>query len=485
MDYKFKCPYCFYEINHTDVLFRGTPMFRPDEFDKSGQGRTRSEIEIIPDENLRKELLAEYDRREYFSLRRDEVYHNWYRFGGFGVTSENSDEGEFAAYDRPIIKPNDHGTSDLIYDNDGFAVELCDSWGNSTKDRVCPHCHNLLPHGYGKYSVRNICIIGAAGVGKTVYSSKLLEQMSYYLGYWGLMSIPSKEVNRFLVNNRVSAGKPLPAATCPDRFEQPLFVKVNDRKGKTEILNFYCISGENCINLSWSYYKNVVRNANGIILLVDPIELTANANFTVQILNELILALDINNSIDIPIAVCVSKSDELKGIIPDICFEEVKNKNKVFCSHDYNIMSQEICELFERAYPSLDKILYYNFDKYNYFAISSLGENYKMVSYGDYKYPIISSEFHPIRIEEPLGWLLKEFGFIESDGAIYAPKNKEAINSRNEILKEMRQLQAELADYPKICFGNKAKQKRELLVKINDLQERITGLDQMIEKYAQ
>lgn len=53
------------------------------------------------------------------------------------------------------------------------------------------------------------------------------------------------------------------------------------------------------------------------------------------------------------------------------------------------------------------------------------------------------------------------------------------------ILKEMRQLQAELADYPKICFGNKAKQKRELLVKINDLQERITGLDQMIEKYAQ
>lgn len=485
MDYKFKCPYCFNEINHTDVLFRGSTIFRPDEFDKSGQGRTRSEIEIIPDESLRKELLAEYDNREYFSPRQDEIYYNWYKSVGFGATWENPGKDEIAGYDRPIIRPKDHGTSDLFYDNDGFAFELRDSWGTPTKDRVCPHCHNLLPKGYGKYSVRNICFVGATGVGKTVYLSQLFDHLSYYLEHFGLTSTPSKEMNQFLLHNKVLAGNPLPAGTCPNRVEQPLFVKVNDRKGKTEMLNFYCISGENCINLSHSYFKNVIGNANGIILLIDPIELTANANYTEQILSELILTLDRNNSIDIPIAVCVSKSDELKGIIPDICFEEVKNKNKVFCSHDYNIISQEICELFERVYPSLDKRLCVYFDKYNYFAISSLGENCKIVSDDDYEYPIITSESNPIRIEEPLGWMLKEFGFIESDGAIYVPKNKEIINSRNEILKEVTQLQAELADYPKICFGNKAKQKRDLLIKINDLQEKITILDQRIEKYAQ
>lgn len=485
MNYEFKCPYCFNKVAHTDVAFRAETIFASEEFDCTGKGRTREDITMLyvgEDRPENKQILDEYDRRKQFSLSEDPIYNCWW--SNFGATTEFPGDKCFAEYNRPIITPKKFGASEIIFDDDGFAVAVRDPWGKETLERVCPHCHNPLLQGYGKYPVRNICVVGGTGVGKTVYLSQLLKQLTIYLGNWGLTGIPSKNLIRFIDHNIISEGNPLPAATYPLRFEQPLFVNVNSGKGKNETLVFYSVAGEDCLNLSHSHYEHIIRNADGIILLIDPNELLSNRFMTEEILRNFILAKSSNNSIDIPIAVCVSKSDIIEEIIPEICFEDVKSNNFVFCSEDYNIISQALSELFEKNYPILNTILSLYADKYNFFAISSLGKGCKIVSDNRYVGKL-SSEPNPTRIEEPLGWLLKEFDIIKSDGDIFTPKNKRVISDRNEILKEITQLQAKLENYPKICFGEKLKQKKDLLAGINDLQEKTAELDQKIEKYAQ
>ena len=201
VEYKFRCPYCFEEMSHTEVLFRGVTTFRPEEFDVSGQGRTRSDIEIIPDDKERNRLLAEYDKREFFSQKRDDIYHNWYKDHNFGTTSENPGSDAIPVYDRPIIKPHDHGTSGLIFDEDGFAIELRDPWDEPTRERVCKHCHNPLPLGYGKFPVRFISVIGISGAGKTVYLSKLIQNISEYTAHVKLATTPSPSSVEFVRKN--------------------------------------------------------------------------------------------------------------------------------------------------------------------------------------------------------------------------------------------------------------------------------------------
>ncbi len=478
MSYKFKCPYCFNEVEHTEVLFRSKTFFAPEEFDCTGEGRTREDITMLyageyKPEN--KQILDEYDRREHFSLSEDPIYNSWW--SNFGGTTEFPGNKCFAEYSRPIITPKKFGASEIIFDDDGFAVAVRDPWGVETKERVCPCCHNPLPLEYGKYPVKNICVIGITGVGKTVYLSQLLKDISFYLSNWGLNCIPAKEIERFVTNNKVSVSNPLPAATYPNHFDQPLIVNVSGTDKKTATLAFYSVAGENYFDpLCFLRYGRFVNNANGIILLIDPKEFISYAHMTDKIINQ----LNFTNTIDIPIAVCVSKSDKLKDILPEICFKNVKTEPNIFCSNDYNVISQALSELIAREYPILKEKLSNLIDTYNFFAISSLGKDCKVVSDDEYMMRLLS-EPTPTRIEEPLGWLLKEFDLVKSDGNIFTPK-KEAINERiSELHEELIQLEVEKGNTGLF----KRNKQKEYKSRISEIKEKIIRLEEEKKKYQQ
>ena len=498
MDYKFRCPYCFGEMSHKDVLFRGVTTFRPEEFDVSGQGRMRSDIEIIQDDNERNRLLTEYDRREYFSAKRDDVYNNWYSDHKFGETSENPGSDAIPVYDRPIIKPHDHGTSGLIYDEDGFAIELRDPWDEPTRERVCKHCHNPLPLGYGKYPVRYISVIGISGAGKTVYLSKLIQNISEYTAHIKLATTPSPSSVEFVRKNPVKEGAQLPIATFKSAFEQPLFYNIKFGNGHNETFVIYDIAGENCEQRNnLLRYGKFVLNSNGIILLIDPVkELGINGgkgdsklDIVLDNINDYIGKKGLN---DIPLAVCISKSDLMKDTLTSECFfDKVRTENFQFNAKDYNEISKELSEfLQENALATKMKLnLYYSC--YNFFAFTALGcatkKTYMCDELGEeYEAEIPKNPPNPKRIEEPLFWLFTQFGYVKATGPIYTPKNEEALTARSEKSTEIKELQEQLDRYPRICIRSKDRREREQLeLKIKKLQNEIAKLDQEIKRFAQ
>lgn len=498
MDYKFRCPYCFGEMSHTDVLFRGVTTFRPEEFDVSGLGRTRSDIEIIQDDAERNRLLSEYDKREFFSQKRDEIYHNWYKEHNFGTTSENPGSDAIPVYDRPIIKPHDHGTSGLIYDEDGFAIELRDPWDEPTRERVCVHCHNPLPLGYGKFPVRFISVIGISGAGKTVYLSKLIQNISEYTAHVKLATTPSPSSVEFVRKNPVKEGAPLPASTVRMQLEQPLSYNIKFGNGKNETFVIYDIAGENCENRTdLLKYGKFVINSHGIMLLIDPVEeLGINGgdgdnklDIVLDNINDLIGKTDLN---DIPLAVCISKSDLMKDTLEsEKFFDKVKTEKFKFNAEDYNEISKELSEFLGVNALATKIKLSSHYSCYNFFAFTTLGCATKKTLMKDefdneYEVEIPKNPPNPKRIEEPLFWLFKQFGYINSTDEIYTPKNEEAIAEKKEKEENKKELQIKYGSFPKICLKTKDRREKDQLdQQIKKLDSEIIKLDQEIKKFAQ
>ena len=497
MDYRFKCPYCFEEMSHTEVLFRGVTIFRPEQFDMSGMGRSRGDIEIIPDDNERQRLITEYDRREYFSQKYDSVYHNWYSDHDFGATSENPGDDMIPKYDRPIIGPNDHGTSSLIYDEDGFAYKLRDPWNEETIERVCKVCHNPLPFGYGKYPVRYISVIGISGAGKTVYLSKLIQNLQNYTAKLHLATTPSQSTVEFVKKNPVREGSPLPAPTVRMQLEQPLSYNLK-RNGTNETFVIYDIAGENCTDAAKMLkYGKFIQNSSGIILMMDPIkELGVDGgdggyqelNKVLNNLNLLSLNAGYNNT---PLAVCISKSDLMKDtLVSSKFFDQVRTQDYKFYAEDYNEISKELSEFLMTKSSATKVVLDEHYSFYNFFAFTTLGcattKTLIQDEYGnEYEADVPKTPPNPKRIEEPLYWLFKQFGYITATGPIYTPRNEDLIRKKNELIEKIGQLQYRLSSYPPLTFGRKKKEKEALQEEIDRLSNEIAQVHHEIRRFAQ
>lgn len=493
MDYRFRCPYCFEEMGHEEVLFRGVTTFRPEEFDKTGQGRQKSDIELIADNKTRNELLKEYERREFFSHRYDEVYHNWYRDHNFGTTSENPGDDEFAIYDRPIIKPNDHGTSGLIYDEDGFAIKIKDPWGEPTMERVCKFCHNPIPMGYGKYPIKYISVIGISGAGKTVYLSKLIQYIRQYTANLDLDATPSPSAEVFVEKNLIQENNELPASTVVKHLEQPLSYNLKYDDNKNETFVIYDIAGENCTNATELLkYGKFVTNSSGIILLIDPKkELGFGETVPVHSLDKVLVNINTlfgkGGLNDIPLAVCISKSDLMHNTLSEVFYDRVTTVGDRFNAEEYSSISRELSEWFQSNARVTKNTLKRNYSTYNFFAFTTLGcaTKTKLIIDSDgneYERDVPIQPPNPKRIEEPLYWLFKQFGYIKATGSIYTPKNEDALAKRVEFVEKIKELQAKLSSFG--FFGHR-RERREIEEEIAKYQAEINQLDIEIKKYAQ
>lgn len=477
-----KCPYCFKTFNHDEVLFRSETAFKESDLDPQKKGRSRDDIEtdFSLSDGERKKLLDEYTLREKFLIRDDEIYSNfWEKYGSTSEVS-NSTDGVLD-YQRPILNPRDETVvpKGAERDVDGLVYRIVDCFGEESRGRVCPHCHNPLPANYGKHQVKFLSVIGVSGSGKTVYLSKLIENIGIYTARLTITAEPASNGTReFVKKNRIEKNVSLPGGTPAKYMSQPLFYNlkytVNGvQQNRTFVM--YDIAGENCVSDNDIIkYAKFVTNADGLIVLLDPKQLRAlggnGLNFAESILATLSKVHTAAGRTKIPLALCMSKSDMLKthDLIPEKCFEDVNVvERRKFSAGDYNEISKKLSDMYYEFEEQIPVALRNNYDNFNYFAFTTLNCGTEKGDDGR-EYP--EDDPNPKRIEEPLYWMFKQFKYIESDMEIVdhselAEQIKEARDKRAEV-------QRELDSLGWFAFGRR----RELNAQIQNLDGKIAGL---------
>lgn len=456
-NYQIICPYCFKIFSHADVHFRMETVF--DENSLNDDGLTENEVAKLPDSPRKELLMTQTTARKHFLSKDDAEYQKfWGKFeGGTSELSLGHDEKlPCKVHQLPIVNPGTaigrsalkrqqgdgtHSEEYFIYDGDGLVSMVEDRFGVKTNRRVCPKCHNPLPRQYGKNPVKFISVIGVTGAGKTVYISQLLKHMSDYLASVNMSTyFTSDHEPNFIRANPVEMGQALPDSTMKGTFSQPMFYDLVTRKGQRLITNtivIYDIAGEDCQNAAdMAKYGDYINQADGLMLLVDPTQLkwvTGSLEASAEpslVLNTIHTATTnaVNQLCEIPIAVCVSKSDSFEDMITqgqnDIypVTDDMGRTVPVFNASDYNELE---VQLVQRMNPTLANNLRTSYKYYNFFAFSAIGGpvEQKNTADGERSYPIAPPV--PRRIAEPLLWLLHRFGYISSDRPIRLPEPRE------------------------------------------------------------
>ena len=195
-------------------------------------------------------------------------------------------------------------------------------------------------------------------------------------------------------------------------------------------LSLYDTAGENLEDENSMMCNNqYISNASGIILLLDPLQLPSirsklagrvdlpdQNSDTTDILRRVINLIKdqkkIKGIIDIPIALAFTKMDVLAkyDALPDeSCLRSQSGHiaKGGFVRSDFEETNKEIMALLENFMVDEVEQLLKQFSKYSFFGVSSLGEN----PAGGVK---LSGEPNPIRVLDPLLWLLSIKKYIKT-----------------------------------------------------------------------
>lgn len=411
---KIICPYCFHEFAQNQAIFRASVGFDRSELETSGDeggfGGLLSAKKPATDDP--RQLFRKFDPEGTTgNAKLDlDLIEYWKERGG-AAGYANTDKN----WNLPHIDPADQdtfwkmittatignfepGPDGFVRDKDGFIFRVLDKYSQMLVDsvRLCPDCHNPLPVAdYGKYPVRFISVIGLTSAGKTVYLNQLLTRISevventdYYVGAHNLHTF----------GEPILLGHPLPASTDDRVMRRPLSVslinKDPDASDKGITLVFYDIAGENCFNKNGD--PDIVRaqtaigrfigQSDGLIFLLDPEHIPAFANENIRqhdianvvnVVQTIRINVNSDNATwkDVPVAICVAKSDTLRGhprIPADIPFLTPtqnaangfdRNANRVI--HDFlrNLLKNESYSVYSAIAP---------FQRRAYFAVSAI-----------------------------------------------------------------------------------------------------------------
>lgn len=312
--------------------------------------------------------------------------------------------------------------------------------------RLCPSCHNELPFTIGEHRDYIFAIIGAKEAGKSHYISVLINAIKNEIGVdfnSNLHPINDATIKRF----REEFYKPIfvdkttiqatRSARADIRVRLPLIYTLSfmgkNLFGKKKIkkvatVTFFDTAGEDLNDQDVMRTENkYIYNSQGIIVLVDPLQLPAvrdqlaDKNIELPRQNteiEDILSrtaslirrakgLKENQIIDIPIAVAFSKCDALMPLLTDSALQYPSDHRGYFDQTDFRDVHGEIeARLIEWSGAYLGQQLELYFRHYAFFGLSALGCN----PGGSQKI----SSVRPLRVADPFLWLLAHHGLIQS-----------------------------------------------------------------------
>ena len=421
---KFKCPYCFFEMTHKDVLFRANTGFTAEELeeeDDSGFTMVSSNADRRKSQDLEiKRLFRRYDDETSFSSDKklDEPLIQFWKSCGGSSGYVNADP----KWDYPHIDPKDQSTfqqmirmdtqaggqtpgpDGFVRDSDGFILRVFDRFSNSAlpMTRLCPHCHNPLPlPDYGKFPVIFIGVVGITSAGKTVYINQVLTHFTTFMYRSGYVLGPAAiNVNK---NEVVRQNAPLPSSTDDKVMRRPLAASLHRENDPSQgvTIVFYDIAGENCVPPDDTLPPSIkqekldrqaiigqfISHCDGLIFLIDPEQVpvfsrsTAGLDSHAEDVQKVINVVTLLRSSweDIPVSVVLTKSDLLKknldsnSLIFCNCGTTDQNGNPIigFNREEFTKINRQLSEQFNaNAYNIVASMN--SFPQKAYFAVSAI-----------------------------------------------------------------------------------------------------------------
>ena len=258
----------------------------------------------------------------------------------------------------------------------------------------------------------NIVVLGAAGTGKTCFLYSLIKHLENSHMFSNLQY--SSDALSDIRTSRI------PQATNSQDVPPPIsFELANDKVFISKIkINIHEIPGECCFHLDTLTpdFKSVLKKADGIIYVVDPLIFIERDKmdmcmYPLDAISRFFMSQN-TYGVDIPIAVCISKIDSpifqnmdvrlgtsLKNLLNSIS-DDFVSTNELWMETIAS-MSNILYEFIHQRAQHLDLQMKYAFDKYNYFAFSSLGFRDKSPNIG-FQHMI------PIGVENPFWWIMHQ-----------------------------------------------------------------------------
>ncbi|CAA9445898.1 MAG: FIG00667524: hypothetical protein [uncultured Pseudonocardia sp.] len=351
----------------------------------------------------------------------------------------------------------DHDAQYPAFTADGRRLKAVhEECGAETHHRICPHCHSRLPVHFGRSDGKLIALVGAKYSGKTVYMTVLLHELLHGVGErfgtallaedeWTQTHFEEDYEKRLYERGELHS----PTRTAAARnggVARPLVFSFSvsppagrlrrfggDRVDRT-VLSFFDTAGEDLDNQT-SVDQNVryLSSADGVILLLDPLQMRGArplvsagtdlpepapaATSPVNVLTRITTLLHQGKEtkrgglIGTPIAVAFSKMDTLwPALAEGSPLRAAPPTTPAFHVPDSLAVHGHVQALVhEWAGRNLDEALRSNYKRYRYFGLSALGQSPQ----ADGAAPRVSKlGVQPWRVEDPLLWLLSEFGTI-------------------------------------------------------------------------
>jgi hypothetical protein len=322
-----------------------------------------------------------------------------------------------------------------------FAVKAgqpvrCDC-GAATRP-VCPSCHSNLPQRFTEAAARTMALIGTRASGKSHFIAVALHELEHRVGpKFGGSLMLLDDATRDRVDNVLMPRlygeqgvlEATESAAADHRVREPLVSRLTLGRAKDAThsnLVFFDAAGEDLQSLSvLEREARYVTQSDGLILLIDPLQISAVRDefdggselppvtadpYTMlgrlaALLREA-RGIPSGKPIGVPLAIALSKSDMLRGLLPEghLLFNASANGRLFDPDAVRNLSEQLRADVAGWLGERFDTFVKTEFPQAAYFAVSALGEN-----------PVeghLRNGVAPRRVEDPILWLLSTWGAI-------------------------------------------------------------------------
>jgi hypothetical protein len=321
----------------------------------------------------------------------------------------------------------------------------CPKCNGQTGIRVCPSCHTPLPSGLNDSGSPLIGMVGAKQTGKTVFMTVLLHQLQNGIARqhdaavdivgdmpdgrsaataWTLdLERPLFREGRMLEQTRQrNDGRQPPYVVQWRQSRRFLFL---DRT-KTMAMSFYDQSGEDLTRQNTVYAHHYLAAASGLMVLLDPLQLpmvqdeivlpqravNGGGEPPISVLSRVTELLRSSHGVpgkkkvQVPLAVVFSKVDALFPLLGE--GHPIRQVNGYGPAADDASVHEHVRGLLHRwGGDNVDAHLRQNYSNFRYFAVSALGAPPKEDG-------IAPGDIRPLRVEEPLLWLMQTLGLLKT-----------------------------------------------------------------------
>ena len=310
------------------------------------------------------------------------------------------------------------------------------------KSIFCNVVNKEIPSDFLMGKNLSIALIGAKASGKSNYIGVLVNEIKKKMcaSFNCILNLSASEESKYYYdehyanplfkNGRVvdaTSQEDIPPLIFPLRF-----MDKKNRITKVTALSFYDTAGENLDSTSDILVNNrYIPNADGIILLLDPLQIPAirqklggkmdlppQNTDTVEILSRIVQNIrdvkNIKGTIKTPLALAFTKIDALEAfdvLREDSCLKEESEhlKSGSFVLSDFESVNVEIQDLLENWLDSEILQQVKNFNNYSFFGLTALGGVPT-----DKGRKLHDGKVNPRRVLDPLLWILAQNKYIKT-----------------------------------------------------------------------